>query len=89
MEARKKATRDIELSNLTAAKISPAQNVASGVYICESNLIRIYAKTDVSIKETGIDVVPIEMPAGSVEYFQVNPSDSLDIVGTANISSIL
>lgn len=89
MEARKKATRDIELMNLVAAKISPAQNITDGAYICESNLIRVYAKTDVTIKETGIDVVPIEMPAGSVEYFQVSQSDSLDITGTANISSIL
>lgn len=88
MEAPKKALRKINLLGVTAATICPATEVSDSTYKCESNLIRVYAESEVTLKQSGINVTPMKMPAGSVEFFQVNPTDEIEITGTANITSV-
>ena len=83
------AQRNMGLVGIPVSKIGVGVNIDSTAYICKTNLVRIYAKTELTIQKTTIhEGVGITMPAGSVEYFAVEEGDVLNIQGSANISSI-
>lgn len=88
MEKLKFAQRDLSVVGVRG-KIGIGENISDGNYECKTNFIRVYAKTDLILKNTKIHVGDgIELPKGFVEYFSVNEGDIIEIKGTANISSI-
>lgn len=86
----KKATRDNDLTNITACRISIAKDISNTTFECKSNLVRIAAKTDITVKSSnfGSEGDGLFIPMSGVEYFQVNMGEIITIVGSANVASI-
>lgn len=82
------AQRDLSLFGVKG-KIGIGENISDGNYTCRTNFIRVYAKTDVVLKNTNIHIGDgIELPQGFVEFFSVKEGDVIEVKGSVNISSI-
>ena len=74
------------------AGICQGFDLSSGeTHTCTTNVIRVAAKENSYIKSNvfGEDNIGIYLPAGAIEYFEVNVDDIITLIsGSINISSI-
>lgn len=84
-----KANKDTKLAGL-AGPICKGENITNSIYICKSNLIRVVAVEQTTLKTSKFNNEGdgILIPQGTIEYFKVEKGEILTISGSINISSV-